>query len=234
MRLLSRRVKLAFVAVAAAAATLGGLTFLATAASAETNASITAYGGPQEVYVTGSGYDSGYSVRVTVLTSDLRYDLGQQTVHVTNGTISADFYNLGYTGPVAVAADELTSSYQGTQWADATTTPELQFTGVSEQGCGSPYGGEYVTASASNFLEYYGAHFELLNQNLTSVLSTYNTSADTNGQAKTAPWQLETYDYHGGAWLVVDETGYGLTAGLPAPYGNIPAPATAWYHINLC
>jgi hypothetical protein len=169
-------------------------------------------------------------LRVTVLTSDLRYDLGQQTVQVNPcGSFQAVFYNLGYTGPVEIAANELdppagSEAAGRTEWAAATTRPELQFNLVGTGGCGN-----LTEAWADNFVPGYDARFELLNQNLTEVLGTDTTTAYAYGtgpyagQAEASIWPG---NYQGWAWLVVDE--------VDGPYTSIPLPATTWDHIYVC
>ncbi len=243
---LRRRIKVAVLSAVTVATAAVGLAVAASPAHAQSpGPTLLAFGGPQSVVVSGTGFDAygpNDTVRVTVLTGDQRYDLGQEgnygsynsaDLKISNGNLTVGFYDLGYTGPVQVYVDDLTTD--STWGAQTTTKPGLQFAAVGQKGCG-PQGtyGNYVTATVTNFLPYYTANFELLNQNLTSVLSIYSTTADDNGYATAGPQLLWTGDYQGGAYLVVSESGYGPTAGLPAPYGNIGQGAQVWYHIDLC
>lgn len=214
--------------LSAAAALAGAATVMTTAGPAYANStpSITAYGGPGEIWVTGFGFTPDATVRVEALSQPGLKGVGspQNTRADGSGNIGVDLYNLSpFTGSVYVAADQV--PYLGTAWATTTVNPLPQFliNGTGQTSCGS------VNAEITGFEAFYNVRVELLSQDLTKLLDTKYVKSDFGGVVSLSPSlaasgpPLSTSGYTGGAWIVADEYG-----------GYPPAPATTWYHLNVC
>ena len=218
-----RRLKLLMLS---GAVVFAGLTWAAAPALANSSPSFNAYGGPAGVWVSGSGFTAGASVRINVISNPGWKSVGSQTTQVDPyGDIGVEFHNVSYAGSVWVAADQLSPAPSlGTLWAQTVVSPPPQFL---VNGTGQPYCGYPVSVAAYGFEPYYNVRLELLPQNLSTVLDTRLTTATGTGNAYASP-PLSAKGYTGWAWIVADEYGNG-----PAGYGP-PAPATAWYHVYVC
>jgi hypothetical protein len=216
-----RRIK---VFILSGAVAFGGLVWAAAPALA--SPSLSAYGGPAEIWVSGSGFTAGASVRIDVISNPGWRSVRSETTQADQyGDLGVEFYNLSYAGSVWVAADQLSPAPSlGTLWAQTTVSPPPQFL---VNGTGQPYCGYPVSVEAYGFERYYNVRLELLPQNLSTVLDTRLTTADGIGDAYASP-PLSTKGYTGWAWIVADEYGNGSSGFGP------PAPATAWYHLYVC
>ena len=183
--------------------------------------SITADGGPAQVYVSGSGFNSWASVRVVVLTDPGLGSTGASPVYTQangSGFIGLNVTGLKYSGPVYVLVDSAPFPTVG-----AITTVQLApgWISVGQQQCSTFYD---VLASAAGFADYYNIRFELLTQDLRVLGKPQYTSSDWIGDAHAS---LPTTGYSGWAYVVADEYGGG-------PSGSIPFPYSLWYHVYVC
>ena len=211
---------------------LAGLAAVMTTASpayANSTPSISAYGGPGEIWVTGSGFTPSATVRLVALSNPGLKSVGyaQYTAADGSGNITAGFSTTSgtllrtYTGPVYVLADQA-----GLPTAGATTVvnapPQFLINGTGQTSCGS------VNAEITGFEHFYNVRVELLSQDLTKLLDIKYVSSDRVGDVSLSPSPaasgpaLSTSGYTGGAWIIADEYG-----GWP------PAPAEAGYHLNV-
>jgi hypothetical protein len=182
--------------------------------------SVSAYGGPAQVFVTGSGFNSGASVRVVVL-SDPSLNSVAPAVYTnanSSGFINVNVTGMTYTGSVYVLVD---SAAFPTVGAVTTVQPPPQWITVGQQQCFYSYP---VIVSAAGFAQYYDVRFEVLPDDLSRVLDTKYATSDRIGDAYA---QLSTSGYHGWVYVVADEIGYG-------PTGFIPFPYSLWNHVYVC
>jgi hypothetical protein len=186
-------------------------------AHANSGPSITAYGGPGEIWVSGYGFTPGSTVRVVALTNPgLKAVSGNVYTQADGyGDIGVDLSGLKYVGSAYVAADQTPPI--GTAWATTTVQPPPQWIsiGPNQQSCGYP-----VSAYAHGFLTSYNVRFVLLSDDRTKLLDQKVTMAD---YAEDAYASLGTMGYTGWAWIFADEYG-----------GSPPAPATLGFHLYVC
>src|SRR5260370_19659269 len=142
-------------ALLSAALALAGAATLASAASpayAGTGPTVFAFGGPEEVWVYGTNYPVGATVRVEVLNNP-SWKLvapAQYTTVNSGGHIAIDIGNLFVSGPVFVMTD-VQYPYNGTYGTTAVvTTPPSFFYGTGQPYCGAP-----VNVDLYGFVPYY-------------------------------------------------------------------------------
>ncbi len=189
-------------------------------AHANSTATISAYGGPGEIWVSGYGFSPGATVRVVALTNPGLKAVGpsQYTQADSSGNIAVDLNNLKYYGAVYVLADQLPPApFLGTAGAQTVVNiaPQFLLNGTGQQSCGYP-----VTASIYGFQPYYNVRIELLSQDLTQLLDKKFVTSDYIGDAYAS---LGASGYTGWAWIIADEFG-----------GYPPFPKTVAYHLYVC
>jgi len=209
-----------------AALALAGAATLASAASpayAGTGPTVFAFGGPEEVWVYGTNFPVGATVRVEVLTDPGLSLLApsQYTTVNSGGHIAIDIGSLKSSGPVWVLTD-LMAPYGGTFGAKATVTPPPGFLlSTGQPSCGAP-----VNVDAYGFVPYYNVGVFVQTEDYSRFLGSSYTTVDPGGQVRGLPVDL-TAPYTGWVRVVAYEYGDG-------PLGLAPAPASATTYVYVC
>ena len=231
---LLRRAKLLMLSAAVALAALAAGMTTAVPAYAKSTASISAYGGPGEIWVTGSGFPAYATVRIEALSNPglsyvgyAQYIPADGSGNITGGfTQTSGTLSPTFTGPVYVLADSPAGTVGATTVVNqapqflSNGTGQTDYTGTTT--CGS------VNAEIAGFERFYSVRVELLTDKLT-VLDTKYVTADSIGDVSLSSSPsasgppLSTRGYTGGAYIIADEYG-----------GYPPAPATVGYHLTVC